>query len=59
MIKVTINEPSVEALDRALKVFKKLTDKDGFIRELRDRRYYKKPSVKKREKSERARRNKK
>ena len=30
--------------DKAVKKFKKLCDNDGFIKEIQDRRYYKKPS---------------
>lgn len=44
---------SVEVRDndiqKALKIFKKRVEQSGHIKELKDRRYYKKPSVVKRE----------
>jgi small subunit ribosomal protein S21 len=36
-------------INKALKLFKKRVDQSGHIQELKDRREYKKPSVKKRE----------
>lgn len=44
-------------LEKALKVFKKKLDKDNILREYRDRRYYTKPSVLKREQAKKARKN--
>lgn len=42
--------------EKMLKRFKKLCDKDGFLKEIKDRRFFKKPSEKKRkEKSRRER----
>jgi len=49
MIEVKVKDDSMEAIDNALKIFKKICQKDGFLMELRERRYYKKPSEKKRE----------
>ena len=39
---------SPEAFTRVLKFFKKLVDKNGILREFKQRRYYEKPSEKKR-----------
>lgn len=50
MIKVTINDDSQGAFEKALKRFKKLCQDDGFMRELRERKFFKKRSVKKRQK---------
>ena len=47
-VKITDNNPS--SFEKAMKIFKKLCQNDGFMLELRERRYYKKPSVKRREK---------
>ncbi len=44
MITVTVKEN--ESIDRALKRFKKKFEKAGVIREVRDRSYYTKKSVK-------------
>jgi len=35
--------------DKAIKKFKKFCKKDGFLQELRNKRYFKKPSKKRRE----------
>jgi len=35
--------------DKAVKKFKKICNKDGLLQEMRDRRYFKKPSQKRRE----------
>ncbi len=50
MIEVKINDDSQGAFEKAMKRFKKLCQEDGFMLELRERKYYKKKSVKKREK---------
>ena len=50
-VKLKRNEP----VDRALKRLKRLMDREGILRELKERRYYEKPSEKKRKKSARAR----
>ena len=39
-----------ESVDRALKRLKKKMDRDGILKEVRSRRHYQKPSVKKRQK---------
>lgn len=46
MIKVQVKEN--ESLEKALKRFKKKFERTGVVRELRDRRQYTKPSVKRR-----------
>lgn len=46
MIEVKMNNPTLEEFDKKVKLFKKIINKDGFLRELRERRYYKKPSEK-------------
>ncbi len=38
-----------ENIDRALKKFKRKFERTGMIKELRERKHYKKPSIKKRE----------
>ncbi|RLE42088.1 30S ribosomal protein S21 [Candidatus Woesearchaeota archaeon] len=47
MIEVKVNEGDGQ-FERAIRLFKKLCLKDGFMMELRERRYFIKPSVKKR-----------
>ena len=47
-----------ESLDNALKRFKRSCAKDGVMNDLRRKEYYQSPSVKRRKKSEAARRNK-
>ena len=46
MIKVQVKEN--ESLEKALKRFKKKFERTGVVRELRDRRQFTKPSVKRR-----------
>ena len=48
-----------ESLDSALKRFKRNCAKDGVLADLRKREYYQSPSVKRRKKSEAARKNRK
>ncbi len=50
MIEVKINDDSQASFEKAIKRFKKLSQDDGFMMELRDRRHFIKPSVKKRQK---------
>ncbi len=50
MIEVKINDDSQGAFEKAMKRFKKLCQDDGFMMELRDRKHFIKPSVKKRQK---------
>ncbi len=45
-IDVGRNEP----LERALRRFKKKIEREGILREVRDRKHYEKPSIKKRRK---------
>jgi small subunit ribosomal protein S21 len=47
-----------ESLDTALKKFKRACAKDGVIAEVRKREHYEKPSVKRKKKSEAARKRK-
>lgn len=47
-----------ESLDNALRRFKKQTARDGTIQEVRKREHYEKPSVKRKKKSEAARKRK-
>ena len=44
-----------EQVERALKRLKKIMDKEGLIKQLRNGRYFEKPCEKKRKKSSRAR----
>lgn len=44
-----------ESVEKALRRMKKKMDKEGIVREIRSRRYFEKPSIKKRKKSARAR----
>ena len=50
MIEVKIHDDSQGSFEKAMKRFKKLSQEDGFMMELRDRKYFTKPSVKKRQK---------
>lgn len=47
-----------ESLENALRRFKKATSRDGIINEVRKREHYEKPSVKRKLKSEAARKRK-
>ncbi|MDR1928411.1 MAG: 30S ribosomal protein S21 [Oscillospiraceae bacterium] len=47
-----------ESLDSALRRFKKQSSRDGIIQEVRKREHYEKPSVRKKKKSEAARKRK-
>ena len=53
MIQVDINKN--EPVERALKRLKRKLDRDDVIKECRDRRYFEKPSAKKRRKMKEAR----
>lgn len=57
MPKIHIKEN--EPLERALRRFKKKIEREGIIRELKARKHYEKPSVKKRRKIREARKKKK
>ena len=47
-----------ESIDIALRRFKRQTSRDGVIKEVRKREHYEKPSVKRKKKSEAARKRK-
>jgi small subunit ribosomal protein S21 len=47
-----------ESLDSALRRFKRQTSRDGIIQEVRKREHYEKPSVRRKKKSEAARKHK-
>lgn len=62
VVEVTVRGTTQKDFDKALRKFKKLCQDDGFLLEVRERRFFKKPSQKKREaiaKSDRLRKNKK
>ena len=46
MIEVKVMDP--HNFEKAMRIFKKACQKDGFMMELKDRRFYQKPSEKKR-----------
>ncbi|MCR4338128.1 MAG: 30S ribosomal protein S21 [Candidatus Omnitrophica bacterium] len=48
MVEVKINDKN--SFEKALRIFKKQCQKEGFLVELKERRYYTKPSEKKRRK---------
>ncbi|MDR0904111.1 MAG: 30S ribosomal protein S21 [Ruminococcus sp.] len=48
-----------DSLDKALKIFKRNCARDGIISEVRKREHYEKPSVRRKKKSEAARKRKK
>jgi len=48
MIEVKINDKN--SFEKAMRVFKKQCQKEGFLVEIKERRYYAKPSEKKRRK---------
>ena len=48
MIEVRVSEH--QGFEKAMRQFKKLCQKEGFLVELKERRYYSKPSEKKRKK---------
>lgn len=51
MIEVIVQKPGDDIeFDKAVKKFKKLCNNDGFLQEIRERRYFEKPSDKKRRK---------
>ncbi|MDR2525302.1 MAG: 30S ribosomal protein S21 [Oscillospiraceae bacterium] len=56
MSQVTVKQN--ESLDSALRRFKKQASRDGIIQEVRKREHYEKPSVRKKKKSEAARKRK-
>ena len=54
----TVRVKEGESLENALRRFKKMTSRDGVIQEVRKREHYEKPSVKRKKKSEAARKRK-
>jgi small subunit ribosomal protein S21 len=54
LINVTVRNGNLE---QAMRVLKRKVQKEGLIKELRDRQYYKKPSEIKQEKKKQARKN--
>jgi ribosomal protein S21 len=48
MIEVKVTDP--HEFEKAMKIFKKACQKDGFMMELKERRFYAKPSERKRKK---------
>ena len=54
----TVKVKEGESLESALRRFKRQTSKDGVIQEVRKREHYEKPSVKRKLKSEAARKRK-
>ena len=48
MIEVKVTDP--HNFEKAMRIFKKACQKDGFMMELKERRFYSKPSEKKRHK---------
>ncbi|MDR1733981.1 MAG: 30S ribosomal protein S21 [Oscillospiraceae bacterium] len=54
----TVKVRQDESLDQALRRFKKQASRDGIIQEVRKREHYEKPSVKRKKKSEAARKRK-
>ena len=57
----TVSEVKVkdnESIDSALRRFKRQTSRDGVIQEVRKREHYEKPTVKRKKKSEAARKRK-
>ena len=59
MIEIKIKNPNDEQeFDKAVRLLKKIIDKEGILQEIKERRYYEKPSDKKRrERNLRKRRN--
>ena len=54
MINVTVRNGNLE---QAMRVLKRKVQKEGIVKELRDRQYYRKPSEIKQEKKKQARKN--
>ena len=52
MIEVKINEKN--SFEKAMRIFKKACQKEGFLVELKERRYYSKPSERKRRSSKKS-----
>lgn len=50
MLEVRIPDHSTASFEKGMRIFKKICQKDGFMMELRERKFYKKPSEKRRDK---------
>jgi len=50
MIEIKVRDNTDEAFDKAVKMFKKTVNNEGFLKEVQERRYYEKPSDKLRRK---------
>jgi len=48
MIKIIVRDNTDIEFDKAVKLFKKQVNNEGFLKEIQERRYYIKPSAKKR-----------
>ena len=49
MIEIIVKKPGDESdFDKSVKLFKKICNNAGFLQEIRERRYFEKPSDKKR-----------
>ena len=59
MIEVIPKDNSLRAFEKAMQAFNKRVSNDGFIQELRERRYFRKPSEIAREKKRKQIRNQK
>jgi small subunit ribosomal protein S21 len=44
MIEIKVKDNSPEEFEKAVKLFKKIVNNAGFLREIQDRKYYEKPS---------------
>jgi len=59
MIEIKVQNPeSKESFDKAMRLFKKACQNDGFMQELKERKYYMKPSDKRRMKLRKSKRDK-
>lgn len=56
MIEVIVKDNTFESFDKAMKKFKKITNSDGFIKELQERRYFQSNTQKRRLKRKQAER---
>lgn len=50
MIEVKVRDNTTEEFDKAVKFFKKRVNDEGHLRELQERKYYSKPSERRRKK---------
>jgi ribosomal protein S21 len=59
MIEVKVQDNTEESFDKAYKLFKKLVNNEGHLKEIQERRYYTKTSDKKRKEQRERERGKK